>query len=145
MSKNKYVFINYYDPTDQASLFFSRPYDSFANIVKTEDDLRFVEVLAVDCVKYSDYCAKKKFPYYPVLHLLINGVVVPIEKTEKLPEIPDLVRFLHDKVSKKITKFDENTQQLTPPYVVISCKKLPKELEALPALSPLIFYHKKSD
>ena len=84
----------------------------------------------MDCVKYREYCEKKKFGYYPVLELFINGVVVGYEKTEKLPEVPDLVKFLHDKVSKKYTelKDDTNSEELKLPYIVVSCQQIPKQL-----------------
>ena len=52
------------------------------------------------------------------------------EKTEKLPEVTDLVKFLHDKVSKKYTelKDDTNSEELKLPYIVVSCQQIPKQL-----------------
>ena len=53
----------------------------------------------------------------------MDGVGVEYEKTEKLPEVPDVIRFLHDKVSKKYLPLtdDMKLEELKMPFVVVAC------------------------
>lgn len=37
--------------------------------------------MAVDCGRLGEYCAERKFGYYPVLELYVWGTAVGYEKT----------------------------------------------------------------
>lgn len=48
------MFANYYNGKEQASLFFSRPYEAFAGISKSEEEFKEVQFIAVDCEKHTE-------------------------------------------------------------------------------------------